>query len=253
MRVAAPALAAMLAALLGLASSGPCAAAELVVSAAASLTNAFREIGADFERTRPGDKVVFNFAASDVLLAQIARGAPADVFASADREAMDKALAQQLVLPATRFDFAHNRLVLIVPAGKPAPASLAQLAGASFARIALGNPATVPVGRYAKAALEQAGLDAALAPRFIATQNVRQSLDYVARGECDAGFVYSTDAALMPDKVRVAFDVPTPTPIVYPIAVVRASAAPALAGAFLGYLRGPAGQAILVRYGFNGP
>jgi molybdate transport system substrate-binding protein len=232
---------------------GRCAAAEIIVSAAASLTNAFREIGAAFEQTRRGDKVVFNFAASDVLLAQIVRGAPADVFASADREAMDKALAQDRVLPATRFDFAYNRLVLIVPAGKPAPTSLAQLADASFARIALGNPATVPVGRYAKAALEQAGLEATLAPRFIATQNVRQSLDYVARGECDAGFVYSTDAALMPDKVRVAFEVPTPTPVLYPIAVVRSSAAPALAGAFLDYLRGPAGQAVLVRYGFAAP
>jgi molybdate transport system substrate-binding protein len=228
-------------------------AAELVVSAAASLTNAFTQIGADFEASRPGNKVAFNFAASDVLLTQIARGAPADVYASADEAAMNAAVERGLVDPATRFDFARNRLVLIVPAGESTPASLARLADPAYKRIALGSPATVPVGRYAKAALERAGLWAALEPRIIPTQNVRQSLDYVARGECDAGFVYATDAATLPDKVRVAFEVVTPSPVLYPVAVVRATTQRGPATAFVEYLRSANAARILARHGFGAP
>jgi molybdate transport system substrate-binding protein len=235
------------------ATPGRARAAELVVSAAASLTNAFREVGAQYEREHPGETVVFNFAASDVLLAQIVRGAPADVFASADEEAMDRAVAQRVIDPATRFDFARNRLVLVVQAGRPAPVSLAGLADASFRRIAIGNPAFVPAGRYAKAALERAGLWAAVEPRAIPTQNVRQSLDYVARGECDAGFVYATDAALMPDRLAIALDVPTATPVRYPVAVVGASRNRRLAEGFVDFLRGAAALAVLARHGFAAP
>ena len=229
----------------------PSMAAELVVSAASSLTNAFREIGTAFEKAHPGDKVVFNFAASDVLLSQIARGAPADVFAAADQEAMDKAAAQGLIDVPTRFDFARNRLVVVVPAGKSVPASLSQLIDPVFKQIALGNPTGVPVGRYAKAALEDAGLWLTLAPRFIPTQNVRQALDYVARSECDAGFVYATDATLMPDKVTIAFEVPTKTPVTYPIAVVRSTSLAPLAREFVAWVRAPAAQTVLARYGFG--
>jgi molybdate transport system substrate-binding protein len=240
---------------LGLAQApaGHARASELVVSAAASLTNAFREIGADFERGHPGDSVAFNFAASDVLLTQIARGAPADVFASADQDAMDKALSQHLIDPATRVDFARNRLVLIVPAGSTPPTALAALADASYRRIASSNPATVPAGRYARAALKKAGLWTDLQAKLIPTQSVRQSLDYVARGECDAGFVYATDAATQPDKVRVAFEVATGVPVLYPAAVVRETAHRALAARFIAHLRAPAARAVLARHGFGVP
>lgn len=240
---------------LGLAQAavGDARAAELVVSAAASLTNAFREIGVDFERGQPGDSVAFNFAASDVLLTQIARGAPADVFASADQEAMDKASGERLIDPATRVDFARNRLVLIVPAGSTPPKALVELADASYGRIASSNPATVPAGRYAKAALEKAGLWTALQAKLIPTQNVRQSLDYVARGECDAGFVYATDAATQPDKVKVAFEIATGVPVLYPAAVVRETGHRALAIRFIGHLGTPAARAVLARHGFGAP
>jgi molybdate transport system substrate-binding protein len=117
----------------------------------------------------------------------------------------------------------------------------------------LSSPATVPVGRYAKAALEKAGLWATLEPRIIPTQNVRQSLDYVARGECDAGFVYATDAAILPDKVAVAFEVATDTPVLYPVAAVSASRNRALAVAFIDYLRSQAARTVLARYGFGAP
>lgn len=228
-------------------------AEELVVSAAASLTNAFRDIGRDFTAVHPGATVVFNFASSDVLVAQIVKGAPADVFASADQETMNRADAAGAIVGASRRDFAANQLVLVVTAAAQPPTALADLVDARFRRVALGSPQTVPAGRYAKEALERANLFAQLEARMVLAQNVRQVLDYVAREEADAGFVYATDAAIMADKVKVAFDVATTTPVRYPIAVVRDSKRAALATAFVDYVAGSAGQATLRRYGFRAP
>ena len=232
----------------------PAQAAELVVSAAASLTNAFREIGKGWEAANPGNTVVFNFAASDVLLAQISKGAPADIFASADQDAMDKAVAQNVINTPTRKDFVRNRLVLIVPSdSKLTVSGLASLSAAEVKRIAIGNPASVPVGRYTRGVLEKAGIWASLESKYVNAASVRQALDYVARGETDAGFVYSTDAAIMKDKVKVSAEVPTDTPILYPIAVVKDSRNAALAQGFLQYLSTYAAQAILTNYGFGKP
>jgi molybdate transport system substrate-binding protein len=229
-------------------------AAELTVSAAASLGNAFREIGAAFAATRPATTVRFNFAASGALLQQIAQGAPVDVFASADEETMAQAVGRGLVAPAARAVFARNTLVVIVPSGaQRLPRSLADLAAPSFRRLAIGVPASVPAGRYARAALERAGLWPALAKKAVGAQSVRQALDYVARGEVEAGFVYATDAMAMADKVQVAFAVPTATPVRYPIAAVAASANAADAQAFVAYLLAPPAQAILRRQGFAAP
>ncbi|MDM0047683.1 molybdate ABC transporter substrate-binding protein [Variovorax sp. J22R115] len=227
-------------------------AQELVVSAAASLTNAFQAVGRAFEQSKPGAKVTFNFAASGPLLAQIQQGAPVDVFASADQETMDKAAA--LVAAPTRADFAANTLVLILPsASSQAPNALGDLANASFQRISTGTPATVPVGRYTMEAVERAGLTAALQPKWIFGESVRQVLNYVARGEVDAGFVYRTDALIERDKTRIAFTVPTTTPVTYPIAQVAASKHPALANEFIAFVRGASGQEILQRFGFSKP
>ncbi len=234
--------------------SRPVSAEELLVSAAASLTNAFKSIGAEFERAHSRDKIIFNFAASDVLVKQIAEGAPVDVFASADEQAMDKAVQAKLIVTATRVNFAGNRLVLAVPMESPLRLStLEELNGTMVRRIAISQPATVPVGRYAKAALEQARLWRLLQERFIYTQNVRQTLDYLARGEVDAGFVYATDAALMKEKVRVALEVTTTRPVVYPIAVTTASKNARLAREFVDLARSAAGQSILQKFGFNKP
>lgn len=227
-------------------------AQELVVSAASSLTDAFRDIGRSFEATHAGVKIAFNFAASDVLLAQIAKRAPADVFASADEAMMNRAEDRNLLVPGTRRDFATNRLVVVVPRSAASVAALATLAEPRIKRIAIGSPQTVPAGRYAKAALEGAALWALLEPKLVYTQNVRQALDYVAREEADAAFVYATDAAIMPDKVMVALDVATPTPVRYPIAAVRDGRAPALAESFVAFVVGAAGQQILARHGFRG-
>ena len=227
-------------------------AADLTVSAAASLTNAFKELAPLFQARHAGTQVLLNFAASDALLAQIAKGAPVDVFASADMETMDKAAAQNLLLAGSRQLLAHNALVVVTPAdAAAAPKALADLVRPEIQRIAIGKPEGVPAGRYAKGALEAARLWEAVEPKAVFATNVRQALDYVARGEVEAGFVYATDAAAQRDKVRIAFDVATATPIEYPIAVVGASAQAALAREFLAFLQSPEGRAVMAKYGFR--
>jgi molybdate transport system substrate-binding protein len=218
-----------------------------------SLANAFREIGPAFEAASQGDKVHFNHGASGALLQQIVRGAPVDVFASADAVTMDRAQAQHVVVAALRRNFASNALVVVVPAAGGQVATLGDLARPSFRRIAIGLAASVPAGRYAKEALEAAGQWAAVGPKTIGADNVRQALDYVARGEVDAGFVYATDAASMPDKVKVALTVPTRAPILYPVAPVAGSANAALAARFVEYLASPPALAVLAKHGFGKP
>jgi molybdate transport system substrate-binding protein len=233
----------------------PAHAVDLTVSAAASLTNAFKDLGPMFEVANPGTKVLFNFGASGALLQQIAKGgAPVDVFVSADQETMDQAQSQGLVQAAQRKDFVSNTLVVIVPASATnTPKAAGDLTQAIYQRIAIGLPASVPVGRYTKGVLEAAGLWAAIEPKVVGANNVRQALDYVARAEVDAGFVYATDAALMPDKVKVALTVPTQRPILYPVAPLAASPNGALAAKFVDYLQSAPAQAVLAKYGFGKP
>lgn len=234
--------------------AAPALAAELTVSAASSLGNAFKVLGQHYETQYPGSKVLFNVGASGALLQQLAKGAPVDVFAAADQETMDLAQKKGLVLAGERRNFARNELVVIVPAVSAiAVARLADLNQPHFRRVALGNPASVPAGRYSQQALQAARLWPAIAAKAITTHNVRQALDYVARGEVDAGFVYATDAALMKDKVRVALRVPLADPVSYPIAPLAASANGAEAQRFVGYVLSPAGQAVLAQYGFRKP
>lgn len=228
-------------------------AADLTVSAAASLTDAFTVIKKAFEQANPGTTVVTNFAASGPLLRQIESGAPVDVFASADEKTMDQAAAKGLIVPATRRDFVRNALVLIQPAdGKVALKSLADLTLPGVKRIALGNPETVPAGRYTKEALTNAKLWEALQPKLVPGESVRQTLDYIARGEVDAGFVFATDAKIAGAKVKLVAEAPTTTPVSYPIAVIAASKNPK-AKAFVDFVLSPAGQKILQEYGFKKP
>jgi molybdate transport system substrate-binding protein len=230
----------------------PAHAAELTVSAASSLSNAMRDLGRDYERSHPGSKIVFNFGASGALLQQLAKGAPVDVFAAADQQTMDLAEHQGLVKAAERHNFAANELLVIVPADSAARlTTLPDLA--VLHRIAIGNPASVPAGRYAVHALQAARLWPALEAKAITTQNVRQALDYVARGEVDAGFVYATDAALFKDKVRIALRVPLDVPISYPVAPLAASAHGAEARRFAAYLLSAPAQSVLAGYGFRPP
>jgi molybdate transport system substrate-binding protein len=229
-------------------------AEELIVSAAASLTQAFTEAGKAFEASRPGTKVVFNFAASGTLLQQIDKGAPVDVFASADQETMDQAQKKGLIDAGSRKNFVSNRLVLAVPAdAKVRVGGLGDLAKADVAKIAIGDPDYVPVGRYTRQSLAAAGLWESVTPKRILATSVRQVLDYLVRGEVDAGFVYATDAAGAKEKVKVVAEVSGHDPILYPIAVVAVSKGRASAQSFEAFLLSPAGKAILARYGFGEP
>jgi molybdate transport system substrate-binding protein len=226
--------------------------ADLTVSAAASLTQAFQDIGAHFESQNSGTKVKLNFGASGALMQQIANGAPVDVFASADTDTMDKAVAKGVVVVADVKVFTTNKLVLIVPIqSKITLQQLADLKKPDIKRIAMGKPASVPAGHYALGSLEKAGIWNEVKDKVINTTNVRQALDYVSRDEVDAGFVYASDAQLMQDKVKVAMQVTTVTPIQYPIAQVVGSANKNLSVKFIQFLQSPLAQTTLRKYGFG--
>ncbi|MDR1776567.1 MAG: molybdate ABC transporter substrate-binding protein [Desulfovibrio sp.] len=230
---------------------GKTAGAEMTISGAASLTDAFTELKTAFEKKHPGLTAHVNFAASNPLLKQMQEGAPVDVFASADQATMDKAVDSKVVDSATRKNFALNDLVLIVPAGGKKPAKLADLK--SFGRVAVGNPESVPAGRYAREALSAAKLWDDLQPKLILGASVRQVLDYVSRGEVDAGFVYATDAKKQAGKVDVVMKAEGHTPVLYPIAVALTGKNPKMGQAFLDYALSSEGQAILAKHGFAKP
>lgn len=225
-------------------------AAEITVSGAASLTNAFNEINKAFEKAHPDIQVNTNYAASNPLLKQIIEGAPVDVFASADQETMDRAEKAKVVDGRTRRDFAANELVLIVPSGSEKPGALAELG--RLTHIAIGNPDSVPAGRYTRAALKKAHLWEKLEPKFIQAASVRQVLDYVARGEVDAGFVYATDARQRPDRVEIVMAVKGHDPVTYPVAVALTGANAQGGQEFIDFLLSAQGQEILKKYGFSG-
>ncbi|MCU0774768.1 MAG: molybdate ABC transporter substrate-binding protein [Ideonella sp.] len=229
-------------------------AQQITVSAAASLSDAMREVGQRFEAAHPGVTVRFNFAASGVLIQQILQGAPVDVFLSADQVTMDRGVAAKVIDPGTRRDFAANSLVMISPLQSAVPLStIADLGRPDVRRVAVGKLATVPVGRYTKEALDSAGAWAAVEPKIVFADNVRQVLDYVSRGEVEAGFVYRTDAELMKDRVRVVLAASGHSPVTYPAAMVAESREKAKARAFLDFLSGPPARGILQRFGFSTP
>lgn len=224
---------------------------ELLVSAAASLTDSFKEIGQAYEAKNPGVTVRFNFAATGSLLQQIEQGAPVDVFASADQKFMDKAEKGSSILTASRADFVGNSLVLITPVSMTGVKGVADLQSVQVQKISMGNPESVAAGRYARAALENLGVWGEIAPKCVMGISVKQALEYVMRGEVEAGIVFGTDAVLAKKRVRVVAEIPTVTPIVYPVAVVAGSVKKDAALAFVHYLRGAEAQAIFAGYGFK--
>lgn len=227
---------------------------EITVSAAASLKDAFGEIGKQYE-SLTGPRINFNFGASGALQKQIESGAPVDVFASAGIPQMNALATQGLIAPETRRDFARNTLVLVVPADSTSGiTTFADLGGAKVKKLAIGNPKTVPVGQYAEQSLTRLGLWQGLGPRLILAEDVRQALDYVARGEVDAGVVYASDVRASGARVRTVATAPADShdPILYPIAVVRASVRQEAARAFIEAVMSDDGQRILEKYGFEG-
>ena len=228
---------------------------ELTVFAAASLTDVLTEIGAAFE-AKSGIRVRFSFAASSALARQIESGAPADLFVSADLEWMDYLEQRSLIDPATRRNVASNRLVLIAPHDsglelKIAP-GFALLQALGEGRLATADPASVPAGRYARAALTSLGVWQQVEPRLVPTENVRAALALVSRGEVPLGIVYRTDA-LIDARVKVidVFPDDTHPPIVYPAAAT--TRAQPSASSFLGFLENAATRQLFIKYGFGTP
>jgi molybdate transport system substrate-binding protein len=227
---------------------------EITVSAASSLSDAFAEVVQSYEAAHPGVKVWLNIGSSGALLQQMQNGAPVDVFASADEDTMTSAMGLRLVHTSTPRAFAGNQLVLITAKDNSAPpATLRDLSAPAVRRIALGNPVTVPAGRYARDALSSQSLWEPLQPKLTFTENVRQAMAYVARGEVDAGLVYATDVRAAGDRVKSITTVPLHRPIRYVIAPVSASKNPRDAVAFTDYVLSPAGQAVLQKFGFRAP
>lgn len=226
---------------------------EITVSAAASLQDVFREIGKQFEAQR-GARINFNFAASGTLQKQIESGAPVDVFASAGHAQIDALAAQGLIAPETRRDFARNVLVLIAPAGQSVELkSFADLNTSRIKRIAIGNPKTVPAGQYAEQTLKHFNLWTPLQSRLVLGEDVRQVLDYVTRGEVEAGIVYASDVRARGGAVQIVTRAPADShePIAYPIAVILASKQAGTARAFLDAVLSDEGQRSLEKYGYE--
>jgi molybdate transport system substrate-binding protein len=225
----------------------------IMVSAAASLTEAFTDMESQFEDENPGVDVNFNFAGSGNLRTQIEGGAPVDVFASADQKNMDILAGEKLIENSSRKDFAQNSLVLIVPASSTLKITgIEDLTAPEVKRIAIGNPDTAPVGKYTTQALTEEGIWDQLENKTVLADDVKQVLVYVERGEVDAGFVYMTDAKTAdPGTIEIVTNVTVSTPISYPIAVVSASENKEEAQEFLDYVTGEEGQEILEEYGFT--
>ncbi len=246
-------LAALLLCLAGF--SGPARAADLTVFAAASLTNAMRDIATAWQK-QGGVPIHLSLDSSSTLARQLEQGAPANLFASADQKWMDWAQQRKLIADDTRKTLLGNSLVLVMPHDHLTHVTisrdfdLAALLGAS-GRLAVGDPAHVPAGLYAKDALTHLGLWASVENRLASAANVRAALLLVERGEAPAGIVYSTDAAVAPGvAVAGSFPADSHQPIAYPFAVTRAGDTKE-ARALMAFLSGPEATAIFVKYGFK--
>jgi molybdate transport system substrate-binding protein len=226
----------------------------VLVFGAASLTNVLDDLSQAFT-AGTGLQVKSSYAASSVLAKQIEAGAPADVFFSADLEWMDYLEQHKLLKPGSRHDVVGNRLVLIAPADskvtlKIAPGMDLGSALGAQGKLATGDPDSVPVGKYAKAALERLGVWDSLSAKIARAENVRAALAFVARGEAPLGIVYRTDA-LAEAKVRIVAEFPADThpPITYPIAVTTHGGESAQE--FVEFTRGKAAAALFRKYGFD--
>jgi molybdate transport system substrate-binding protein len=226
----------------------------LTVFAAASMKNALDDIDATFT-ARTGIKVNASYAASSTLARQIEQGAPADIFVSADTDWMDYATSRQTINEPTRMNLLGNSIVLIAPKDSKidnvtigSGFDLAKLAGDG--KVATGDVKSVPVGKYARAALEKLGAWQAAESKFAMAESVRAALTLVSRGEAVLGIVYSTDAKVEPGvKIVGTFPADSHPPIIYPVAAT--STAKAEAKQYLDYLRSSPAKAVLEKYGFN--
>lgn len=203
-----------------------------------------KDAGEQFQKNHPEVKINFNFAASGILETQIEQGASVDIFASASQKEIDLLEEKGLIVRSTRTNFTTNKLVII------APSRLTVEELKNLDKIAIGDPKTVPAGRYAQTFLENAGIYEMLKFKLIFAENVRQVLYYVEREEVDAGFVYLSDTLKSNMTVSPINESLYPQ-IVYPIAVINDSRQPEISRQFIDYLQSNEGQTILKKYGFG--
>lgn len=237
---------------LSLMTAPPAASADnIVVSAAASLTDALKEIGRMYQ-SKSKNRVTFVFASSSTLARQIEAGAPADVFFSADVQTMNALERNGRLEPGTRKQLLSNQLVIIVPADKPTLVNSPEdLLDPRVRRIALAEPSSVPAGVYTKAYLESLGLWDKVKPKVVPVLDVRATLASVESGNVEAGLVYKTDAASS-KRVKTVFEVPIGKgpKIIYPVAILKESKSKAAAKEFLNVMVSPSGADVFRRYGF---
>ena len=223
---------------------------ELIISAAASLTDTMNEMKGLYEKQNKNVKLTFNFGSSGALQQQIEQGAPADVFISAATKQMKALQDKKLIVDESCKNLLKNRLVLVGPKDAAKVKGFSTLKEASL--IALGEPDSVPAGKYAKETLTKMGLWDAVKDKVVYAKDVRQVLAYVESGNVEAGMVYLTDAKIS-DKVQILSiaEENTHTPIVYPAAVVKASKNPEAAQSFVDFLSSDAAQDVFAKYGFS--
>ncbi|PNQ79271.1 molybdate ABC transporter substrate-binding protein [Paenibacillus sp. F4] len=228
---------------------------ELTISAAASLTDALKEIQHSYELIHTGIKLNFNFGGSGALEKQIEQGAPSDLFLSASTKNMKSLVDQQLIDTKKQKTWLTNELVAVIPVdGTMNIASVTDLTKKEVKKVAIGIPESVPAGNYAQEALTKAKLWDTLQSKLVQAKDVRQVLQYVETGNADVGFVYKTDA-LTSQKAKIAFEVDPKTysPVEYPIGIVKATKHIQEAEDFYAYLQSQESLNIMAKYGFTIP
>jgi molybdate transport system substrate-binding protein len=251
-RFALPLLLAMVLLGVGVAGGAPQGKTDLTVSAAISLKDALDEVKQLYTSANPGVSISTNYGASGSLEIQIEQGAPVDVFLSAAPKQMDALDGKGLLLEGTRRDLLRNEIVLIVPNDSSLGiSSFPDLTHADVKKVALGEPTVVPAGQYAKEVLTNLGIYDAVNSKAVLAKDVRQVLTYVETGNVDAGIVYATDAQSS-SKVKVVARAPekSHSPVIYPVAAIKASKNPDAARAFTNFLSGAQARAVFQKYGF---
>lgn len=227
--------------------------ADLTVSAAVSLKDALDALKQAYASQAPGVSISINYGSSGTLQLQIEQGAPVDVYISAAPKQMNALGSKGLLLEGTRKDLLRNGIALIVPQGSTLGIKTFQdLRRAAVKRVALGEPVTVPAGKYAQEVLTHLGIYDQVNAKAVLAKDVRQVLTYVETGDVDAGIVYTTDA-LSSNKVKIVAQAPADShsPVIYPVAVIKTTKYPAAAKEFEDFLSGPQARAIFEKYGFS--
>jgi molybdate transport system substrate-binding protein len=227
-------------------------AAEIMVFAGAGLKDTLPEVAELYRRQHPEAKVSFNFAGSGTLQKQIEQGAPADIVIFPGKKQLDALEKEGLIDKATRKKILADKLVLITPKGEEKVKSFADLASPGVGKVAIGDPATVPAGEWAKETLVNLGLWEKVQPKLVLAKDVQQVKAYVETGSVDVGLVWRS-TAVTTAKVRIAAEAPEKAhrPIFFTGAVVGSSKEKETALDFLNYLAGPEAAAVFARHGFT--